>query len=197
MNGTTVARRCVPIAVVALAIVPGTVTPASAQAFISPLIGYNFGGDSGCPEISGCENKNLNLGVAFGSLGAIVGAEFEFGYAKDFFGETEGVSSNVLTVMGSFMVAPRFGPIQPYVLGGLGLIKTNVELTVEEVLDSDNNNFGWNFGGGLFVFFGEHVGIRGDIRYFHAFQDLEVLSIPLGGLKLDFGRASGAVVFRF
>ena len=52
--------------------------PAGAQGFVSPLIGFDFGGDSGCPEISECEDKNLNIAVGVGSLGNIFGTEFEF-----------------------------------------------------------------------------------------------------------------------
>ncbi len=197
MRRTAVARQYLRIAVVGLMFVLGGASPSFAQGFISPLIGYNFGGDAGCPEISNCEDKNLNLGVAVGSLGSIFGVELEFAYAKDFFGESPGVSSNVVTVMGNIMLAPRFGPVQPYALVGFGLVKTHVELTVEDLLESDNNHFGWDVGGGIMVFFGQHVGIRGDIRYFHAFQELELLAISLGGIKLDFGRASAGVVFRF
>jgi hypothetical protein len=47
------------------------------------------------------------------------------------------------------------------------------------------------------IFFGDHVGIRGDIRYFHTFQDLEFLGFELDGEKLDFGRAAAALVFKF
>jgi hypothetical protein len=60
---------------------------ARAQGFVSPLIGYDFGGDSGCPEITGCEDKKLNIGVSAGTLGAVLGAELEFAYANDFFGD--------------------------------------------------------------------------------------------------------------
>ena len=87
---------------------------AYAQGFVAPLIGYDFGGDSGCPEISACEDKNLNVGVAIGSLGDVIGSELEFAYARDFFGEISGASSSVLTLMGNFMVAPRFAIAQPY-----------------------------------------------------------------------------------
>lgn len=172
-------------------------TPASAQGFISPLIGFNFGGDAGCPNLTGCEAKNLNLGVAFGSLGTIFGFEEEIGYAKDFFGETPGFSSNVLTVMSNFMIAPDLQVVRPYVLAGVGLIKTHAELTTSNLLDTDNNAFGWDLGGGAMIFFSPHVGIRGDIRYFHAFQDLEVVGFTLSDTKLDFGRAAAAVVFKF
>jgi len=171
--------------------------PASAEGFISPFIGYNFGGDSGCPEISNCEDKTRNLGIAFGSIGRVVGGEFEFSFIDNFFGEVPGQSSHVLTFMGNFMLAPRLGAVQPYGLVGLGLIKSHAEVTLGGLLETDNNHFGWDIGGGIIGYLGDHVGLRGDIRYFHAFEDLEVLGIPLGDTKLDFGRISGGVVFKF
>lgn len=171
--------------------------PAAAQRFVSPLLGYDFGGDSGCPAIAGCEDKKLNVGVGVGTLGSIIGFELDISYARNFFGETPSYSSSVLTVMGNVLLGPQIGPVRPYGTGGLGLIKTRIDLTPESLLQADNNHFGWNLGGGLIIFVAEHVGVRGDVRYFHAFQDLEVLSLPLGGTKLDFGRASAAVVFRF
>ncbi len=173
------------------------VPSAYAQGFISPLIGFNFGGDSGCPEITGCEDKRLNAGVSLGTLGSVFGFEEEFAYASNFFGETPGVSSSVLTVMTNVLFAPDIGPIRPYVVAGVGLIKTEIELTPESLLTSNNNHFGWDLGGGVMVFFGEHVGVRGDIRYFHAFQDLDLLGFTLGDTKLDFGRAAGALVLKF
>lgn len=172
-------------------------TSARAQGFVSPLIGFDFGGDSGCPEITGCEDKKLNVGVGLGTLGPIVGFELDISYAKDFFGSAPGYSSSVLTVMGDVLLGPQIGPAQPYFAAGLGLIKSHIDFDVAALLESDNNHFGWNIGGGLMIFPAEHVGVRGDIRYFHAFQDLDVLGLPLGNTKLDFGRASGAVVFRF
>ena len=189
--------RSVAVALLALAMTVGAASAAHAQAFIAPFIVYNFGGDSGCTEVSDCEDKNLNAGVAVGRMGNLLGTELEFGYAKDFFGEAPGLSSSVLTVMGNLMVVPNLGPVRPYGLIGVGLIKTNVELEQASLLDSDNNHFGWNLGGGLMVLFGNHVGIRGEIRYFHAFQDLELLGLEVDGTKLDFGRASAGLVFRF
>jgi opacity protein-like surface antigen len=175
-------------------LVPGA---AHAQGFVSPLIGYDFGGDSGCPTITGCEDKNLNMGVAVGSLGNVLGSELEFAYARDFFGDIPSASSSVLTLMGNVMLAPRFGVAQPYALIGLGLIKTHVEFSIPNVLESDNNHFGWDVGGGLIIDLGRRVGVRGDLRYFHAFQDLQLLGISLGDTKLDFGRAAAGLVLRF
>jgi opacity protein-like surface antigen len=169
----------------------------AAQGFISPLLGYDFGGDSSCPEIAGCEDKNLNIGAGLGTLGRIAGFELEVSYAKNFFGDAPGFNSSVLTVMGSLIVGPQIGPVRPYATGGIGLIKSHVSTDPVVLFDATNNDFGWNIGGGLIVFLGEHVGVRGDIRHFHSFQDLEILNFPLSDTKLDFGRASAALVFRF
>jgi opacity protein-like surface antigen len=196
MNGSMV-RQMMTTGVLAALLLLAASRAASAESFISPFIGYNFGGDSGCPEISNCENKTRNLGVSFGSIGNVVGAEAEFSFIDNFFGETPGTSSHVLTFMGNVMFAPKFGVLQPYGLIGLGLIKSHAEITTAGLLESDNNHFGWDIGGGAIAYFGQHVGVRGDIRYFHAFQDLEILGLPIADTKLDFGRASAGVVFRF
>ena len=197
MSGTA-AVRSLRTGVAAAIVVLGLASPSFGQAYISPLIGFNFGGDSGCIEVTTCEDRNLNLGVAVGALGGFFGTELEFAYAKDFFGEVPGFSSNVLTLMGNVMLAPRFGPAQPYALIGLGLIKTHTDLNATDLLDTDNNHFGWDVGGGLMAFFGDHIGVRGEIRYFHAFQDFRLLLLDVGDeTKLDFGRAAAGVVFRF
>lgn len=196
MNGSKI-RQVITTTALAALFFFGVSSAVSAQSFISPFIGYNFGGDSGCPEISNCENKTRNLGIAFGSIGNVVGAEAEFSFIDNFFGETPGTSSHVVTFMGNVMLAPKFGVIQPYGVIGLGLIKSHAEISATGLLESDNNHFGWDIGGGIIGYLGERVGLRGDIRYFHAFQDLEILGLPLGDTKLDFGRASVGVLFRF
>jgi opacity protein-like surface antigen len=192
------ARISVSTLFLTLLISMASAVPANAQAFVSPFIGYNFGGDSGCPEITNCEDKNFNWGVGVGALGPIFGAELEFAFIPDFFGEAAGQDSSVFTLMGNFMLAPRFGPVQPYGTVGLGLIKSHAELTLTGLIqENDNNDFGWNIGGGMFIFFGDHFGIRGDVRYFHAFSTLEFLGFDLGDTKLDYGRFSGALAVKF
>jgi opacity protein-like surface antigen len=166
----------------------------AAQVYINPYIGYNFGGDSGCADILGCEDKNINWGVAFGMVGPIVGGELEFGYTNGFFGESATTQTAVTTIMGNFMLAPRFGPIQPYGLAGLGVIRSKVEGVTEE----DQSDFGYNVGAGLMIFFGSHFGVRVDYRYFHSFDALEILGIDFNQEnKLNFNRFSGGVMFKF
>jgi hypothetical protein len=190
-------RRVVARGVCTALLVLGTSSLARAEGFISPFIGYNFGGDSGCEEISNCDNKSRNLGVSIGSLGNVVGGEFEFNFIDNFFGDRTDVSSNVFTLMGNVMFAPKVGAVQPYVLTGLGLMKTHVEFTVPGLVEANNNHLAWNIGGGIMGFFNPHVGVRGDLRYFHAFQDLDLLGLSIADTKIDYGRVSGAVVFKF
>jgi opacity protein-like surface antigen len=189
------------IRILAIALTLGLTKEAHAQGFISPFIGYDFGGNSGCLNITGCQDKKLNAGVAIGSMGSILGFEEEFGYAKNFFGDAQGLSSSVLTVMSNLMIVPAIGPVHPYVLGGLGLIKTHIDFTTSSVFTTDNNNFGWDLGGGVILLFGGHLGVRGDIRHFHSFQNLTV-PVPGGGVtingeKLNFARASAGLVVKF
>jgi opacity protein-like surface antigen len=174
-------------------------TPSRAQGFISPLIGYDFGGNSGCPQISNCEDKRTNLGIAVGKMGAILGVEEEFADAKNFFGSVGEQSSSVITLMTNVMVVPALGRVHPYLLGGLGLMKTHVEFTRTDVLSTSNNSLAWDIGGGVTILFTPHVGVRGDIRHFHSAKSF---TIPFIGTSptnenLTFGRASGALVLAF
>ena len=185
------------IGLFALAFMLGPSAAARAQGFISPLVGYDFGGDASCPKITGCTDKKLNVGVAIGSMHTLLGFEEEFAYAKDFFGDAPGLSSNVLTLMSNVMLAPKIGPIRPYALAGIGLVKSHVELAPSSLLTADNSNLGWDVGGGIIALVAPHVGVRGDIRYFHSFQDLTVPGFTVSNLKLDFARASAALVLTF
>jgi opacity protein-like surface antigen len=185
------------ICILAALMLAGSVRRADAQGFISPFYGYNFSGDAGCPQITDCEDKHTNWGVSFGALGSVVGFEAELAKTNDFFGASSNQSTDVLTFMGNFMLAPKFGPIQPYGLAGLGLLRTTIEAAGQ---DEDDNQFAWDVGGGLMVFFGAHVGVRGDVRYFHSVEVIDFSrfpTLPIRDTKLDFGRFSLAVVFKF
>jgi Outer membrane protein beta-barrel domain len=190
-------RRAIATSVCAALFVLGTSSLARAQGFISPFIGYDFGGDSGCVEIANCENKSRNLGVSIGTIGSLIGGEFELNFIDNFFGDRADVSSNVFTFMGNVMLAPKVGAVQPYVLTGLGVMKTHVEFTVPGLLEANNNHLAWDIGGGVLGFFTPHFGVRGDLRYFHAFQDLELLGLNIAATKIDYGRVSGGVIFKF
>jgi hypothetical protein len=145
-NHTSTGRRLL-IGILAVGISIGTATLARAQGFISPLVGYDFGGDAGCPNLKNCQDKKINASVSFGAMGNVLGVEEEIAYAPNFFGSAPGLSSSVLTLMSNVMLVPKMGPVRPYVLAGIGLIKTHVELTTASVFTTDNNNLEWDVGG--------------------------------------------------
>jgi opacity protein-like surface antigen len=176
--------------------------PASsaAQGFVVPNIGWDVGGSAGnCPSLlTDCREKRVNYGVAFGAFrgGGIVGLESDIAYAPDFFGESASFGTNsVLTVMGNILIAIPAGPVRPYVAGGLGLIRTRLDLLVTPSSeDVSANHFGYNFGGGLMILLPLHLGIRGDIRYFRSASDISILGIDLSDTKINFTRVSVGVV---
>jgi len=175
----------------------GRAAPVRAEGFISPLIGFDFGGDASCPQITNCSGSQLNVGGALGVMGSLLGFEEEIAYAPDFFGNAPGLSSSVLTLMSNAMVVPKIGPVRPYVLAGIGLIKTHVQFTPSSVLTTNDTDLGWDIGGGAMVEVAPHVAVRGDLRYFHAVQSLNLVLFTVTSPQLDFGRASVAVVLTF
>jgi len=195
---TNVTRRKVfLISLLTTLFAAGAVSNARAEGFVSPFIGYNFGGDTGCPTVTNCDDKHANYGVSLGAIGSIVGFELEFAHTSDFFGQST-ESSSVFTLMSNLTIGPKIAAVQPYVVAGLGLIRTSVADS------SDQNQFGWDVGGGIIGMFNKHIGIRGDIRYYRSFQILDFVNLPpdspvlgLAGNKLDFGRAAIAAMFKF
>jgi len=171
---------------------------ARAQGFVTPFIGYNFGGDSGCQKATDCEDKNWNWGGSIGSLGSLFGAELELTYEGEFTGDSPIQRSSVTTVMGNFMLAPKIAFVQPYGLVGVGLMRTKFEDLVTTASDSQNQ-IGWTIGGGLIVFVHSHVGLKGDIRYYHSFEATDLLGFDFGldSNKIDFGRAGLGLVLKF
>jgi len=172
-------------------------SPARADGFISPFIGRNVGVDSACPNLRNCETKNNTWGVAIGSMGNVFGFEEDINFSNNFLGEAPNFDSKVTSFMSNLMVIPKFGPVRPYTVAGVGIIMTRASLDAPSVQIADNNLFGYDYGGGLAVFFGDHIGVRAEVRWFRTLQDLAVLGITLSDTKLSYGRTSGALVFKF
>lgn len=194
----TLSRSAIVLTLCVFGLLLAAPSDARAQGFVSGLVGYNFSGNSGCPTASNCEDKHNNWGGAVGVLG-IIGFEEELAYANNFFGKFPTGKNSVLTLMSNVMVAPSIGPVNPYVLGGVGLMRAHTDFTPTAIATSfSDNQFAWDVGGGIFVFFG-HVGVRGDLRHFHSFQDatLPFLGTTLSGEKIDFARLSGSIVVKF
>jgi opacity protein-like surface antigen len=190
-------RRILLCAIVVVSV--GALAPpaAHAQAFISPSIGYNFGGNVGCQSATDCEDKNWNWGGSIGALGSVVGFEAELTYEGEFAGDRPDQRTKVTTGMANFMIAPKISIVQPYGLIGLGVIRTDVENKIVNVSEAQNQ-FGWNIGGGVIIYLQRHVGLKGDIRYYHSVGSLDVLGFDvLRGDKIDFGRVGLGMVFKF
>jgi len=174
--------------------------PAWADAFFTPFIGYNFGGDSAnCATLTNCQEKHTNFGVSIASMGPLLGLEEDIAYAKDFFAATPGSESNLFTAMTSLLIGVHAGPVRPYGLAGVGLVRSHVSLNPTQVGTADQNAFGWDIGGGVNIFFGKNIGIRGDLRHLHTLQDVSVLHLGsiVTGQKLDFNRASIGLALKF
>jgi hypothetical protein len=173
---------------------------ARADGFVTPWIGTSFS--------SNIDNGRGTFGVSAGGMGAgIIGGEVDFGWNPSFFGtQTEFGNNSVLNLMGNVIVGVPIGGthgggVRPYLVGGLGLIRNQIEGngTVFTPLQS-TNMFGWDFGGGVMGYFNEHVGLRGDFRYMRATQDINGAATDptnaFNGDRLHFSRLTVGVVFR-
>jgi hypothetical protein len=138
--------------------------PARAEGFFSPWAGVNFGNEP--------SDGRGAFGISAGSMGGgVIGGEFDFGYSPSFFGDQDLFgSNNLMTVMGNLIIGIPIGGqtgggVRPYATGGVGLIRTDIDGIFEDAGVSEND-FGLNLGGGVMGFFGDHFGVRGDLRYF-------------------------------
>ncbi len=167
--------------------------PALADGFVTPWAGGIFG--------SSADNGRGAFGVSAAGMGAgIVGGEVDFGYSPSFFGTTNDFGHNtVIDLMGNVLVGIPLGGtrgagVRPYVTGGVGLIRTQIDGGTLFNVASSNNQFGWNAGAGVMGFFSDHVGLRGDMRYFRDANGDIVNGVDLG--TLHFWRASAGIVLR-
>jgi hypothetical protein len=173
--------------------------PVRADGIITPFVGFNFGGDSAstCVSLSNCTDKRMNLGVSLTSMGPVFGLEEDISYAKNFFGETPGGDNSVLSLMTNLVAGVGVGPVRPYLLAGIGLIRPHVTLSgaFAGLGETGKNALGYDYGGGLTLMFGSHVGVRGDLRQFRTVRNVNVFIFT--GQKLDFWRASGGLALVF
>lgn len=172
-----------------------TSRPARAEGFFTPFVGFSFGGDAAtCISLTSCEEKRVNWGVSFGARRGAVGFEEDIGYAPSFFGKTPVNDNAVLTIMSNLMLVAPAGPIQPYALIGVGLVRPHATFTVGS-LALDKNALGYDLGGGLNIYFARNVGVRGDLRHISTFKTI-TLGV-FGKDQLNFWRASAGLAFRF
>ena len=189
---------------VVLGILLGLMTPGVARAdgWIIPFWGVNFGGNSGKELSNAIDAKRFDWGVSLGYMGAgVLGIEGDFARSPDFYGRTDVGGSSVFTATGNLLIGIPIGGqkgvgFRPYGLVGLGVIRSKVD-AFTDVLNFDNSEAAWDFGGGAMFFFANHVGIRGEVRYFRTFKALNFIEgIDRTG-PLDFTRGSVGLILRF
>jgi opacity protein-like surface antigen len=174
---------------------------AHAQLWLTPFAGAGTTGDL----------TEATLGVSVAG-GGVVAGELDLGFTPgqglDEFPILD-IDASMTTVMGNLLVRAPTGDVQPYGSGGIGLMR--LSLTADAPIIRDirlgsvhSNELAWNAGGGVVFFAGDRVGIRGDVRYFRAFDttlslsdftDFDIDDLPLPGF--DFWRLTGGVTFRF
>ena len=194
------------VAFMALAVVP---SKASADWVFTPFIGSTFGGSAnfagGGEDFENDFNRNFTYGASLtGMGGGIAGFELDFGYTPNFYrpsGSDTGISlvgdGNVTTLMANLVLGAHGGPVRPYVVGGVGLIKSKVDDAGQFFTSFGSNDFGYNLGGGVMGFFSDKVGLRGDLRYMRSLHnsDPEGVDLSLGDFK--FWRGTVGVSFKF
>lgn len=186
---------------VAVTIAP---TPARADGFFIPYLGVNFGGDSAKQLQEAFDTNRFSFGASVGSMGGgVFGFEGDFAYSPDFYGKTDTGSSHVFTATGNLLLGIPFGGqqgfgVRPYALIGLGMLNSGADFGGGSI-ELGDTDLAWSAGGGVMIFLGTRFGVRGDVRYFRTFEDLEILGVPVSQStgKVDFARGSAGLVFRF
>lgn len=82
------------------------------------------------------------------------------------------------------------GPVQPYILGGVGWYYTRIEYreNLSALDDQTDNTFGWHFGAGAEFFLSPRVSLNGDVRYIFIDPDTdEVVDQDFNYWQITFG----------
>lgn len=173
---------------------------ARAEGFVTPWVGANWGSGNNI------DNGRAAFGINAGGMGSgIIGGEVAFGYSPSFFGNNNDFGNNtVIDLMGNVIVGipvggTRGAGVRPYVSGGVGLLRTQIDGGSLANVSASNNMFGWNLGAGVMGYFNDHVGLRGDLRYTRGFEDLNTGNTVIdvdGNNQLHYWRISAGVVIR-
>jgi hypothetical protein len=148
------------IAMLALAGLLGTTTPASAQGFgLGARIAWVH------PDVE----ADVDAVRYFGGQVRLLGPRFGLEVSLDHHSESvELVNQKVseTPIQTSLIMRLGRGSVTPFLLGGPGWYRRKVEaLDSPGNLSSSTTEFGWHAGLGLEVLAGKHIGIHGDYRY--------------------------------
>lgn len=189
-------RRFTYIASVVALVITSTPSVAAADWLFTPYVGGTL------LDITDTGTRPV-FGGSISWIGPVAGFEVDLGDAPGFLESKTGQaidSSNLLTFMGNVVVQfpTASSRVRPYAAGGVGLVHTKVTLP-GSTFEIEDENFGFNLGGGLTVFLNERIALRGDFRYFRAVRndDATAEADALEISELKFLRGTFGVTFKF
>jgi hypothetical protein len=200
------------VLVIVLVVFGLTSPAASADVLVTPFVGANYGGSasSALASLAGDPSRTSFGASAAIMSGGVFGLEADLGYTPRFFSAEVPIAgipltlaqNRVITAMANLTagvpIQGRSGVgVRPYGVAGLGLIRQQIDL-VGGLTAYTANDLGYNVGGGLMVFFGRHVGLRGDVRHFRGVGGSglsDLLDLEPGAF--NFTRTSVGVTFRY
>jgi len=151
------------------------------------------------------DSSKPGFGIAFGGLGKIIGGETELAYYPELLNNAENglAKSRVISYSAGPLIGPTIGRVKPYGAIGFGGLYLNVTSLASIVIPNpasvSSNYFSINGGGGVMVFFSDHLGVRGDVRYTRAYgfnlSDLQTTGLTLD--RFDFWRAGIGLAAKF
>jgi opacity protein-like surface antigen len=175
-------QRCILLVLLVLTVMAWTAAPARAQWIITPYLGINLAGDA--------EFRRGGPGVSVGYFVGFLGFELDVERYNHFFKDKDvahlvenncgvgpsnapctDLNTDAIGFMGNVVAPIRIAGAtnwRPYATAGLGVIRSWVTDPSNTVPDTSQNNFAFNFGGGVIYSLNKRVGLRGDVRYFHA-----------------------------
>ena len=197
--------------------------PARADWLLTPYLGVVFGGAANQFVLNDLDDEfeqRVSFGGSFGYMSkGIFGVEVDYSVAPNFFQFTGGTNnfdilsldSSVQTLMANVILAIPMGGstgggFRPYLTAGAGSIRTQLRSASDVFDEITSNDTGYNFGAGANVFFGDHFGLRADVRYFRALESLDdedpIADNPFFDQEIatdvfNFWRGTIGITFRF
>jgi opacity protein-like surface antigen len=162
-----------------------TAAPSQAQWVATPYLGINLAGDT--------EFRRGGPGVSVADFGGRLGFEFDVERYNHFFRDKDvahlvpnncgvgpagepctDLNTDAIGFMGNVLAPLHITGAKhwrPYATAGLGVIRSWVTDPSNTVVDTTQNNFAFNVGGGVMYSRNNRVGLRGDVRYLRALVD--------------------------
>ena len=165
---------------------------AFADGIFTPFAGVSFGGDQ--------TERVPTYGFSLAGMGGgVLGFELDVAQtAEAMTGTVFDANSKITTVNGNLIVGVPLGAVRPYVIGGLGWLRTSLMADGQagQMPNVTSDGLGVAVGGGLMGFFGDHLGARIDLRYIRAVTAGEgVLDFEFK--DFNYVRFTGGLVLRF